>query len=85
MPGAWRARRDDPGGSIPKHRGGEVSMMPTNNLRFVERTEVFSKSADGLQETGRRVRVLQQQWISITSPGHEWRDVPLVAEGEAQR
>ena len=60
-------------------------MMPTNNLRFVERTEVFSKSADGLQETGRRVRVLQQQWISITSPGHEWRDVPLVSEVEAQR
>jgi hypothetical protein len=55
------------------------------NLRFVEREEESHLSADGdlLPHDVVRVikhRVLQQQWISVTDPTQEWRDVPLEAE-----
>lgn len=60
-------------------------MVPTMNLRFVEREEESHLSADGdlLPHDVVRVikhRVLQQQWISVTDPTQEWRDVPLEAE-----
>jgi hypothetical protein len=58
-------------------------MMPTMNLRFVERMETVAVSARGemLPEGFFRhikLRVLQQQWVSAVDSQSEWRDVPLV-------
>ena len=61
-------------------------MMPTMNLRFVEREKTTNTTATGelLPEGFVRtikLRVLQQQWVSVVDPPSEWRDVPLVASG----
>lgn len=51
--------------------------LATNRLRFVEREIMISAT----NPYGKPVRVLQQWWMSFTTPGHgEWRDVPLEAE-----
>ena len=56
--------------------------VPTMYLRFVEREHQETCAADGqllpegFVRTVRR-RILQQQWVSLTSPESEWRDVPF--------
>lgn len=63
-------------------------MIPTNELRFVEREEVLTNYYDkdgGLTMTKTHtIRVLQQKWTGTdTYSGgrkEEWRDVPLVKE-----
>ena len=52
-----------------------MTVVPTNNLRFVEREVYFSENGDNLART---VRVLQQ--LFDTRHGREWVDVPLVTE-----
>ena len=62
-------------------------MIPTNKLRFVERTIRFPHQlAVNLIET-RTIRVLQQWWEDNSHDIHwtngapgEWRDVPLEEE-----
>jgi hypothetical protein len=63
-----------------------MDMMPTMNLRFVDREMTSSQDANGdyLPDGYCRTftaRVLQQRFVSLTSPDSEWRDVPLVALG----
>jgi hypothetical protein len=59
-------------------------MMPTNELRFVEREQ-----ADGVPGLGgwtkvTKHRVLQQLWVGhTTDQGAEWCDVPLSADSPA--
>lgn len=55
---------------------GEVTLMPTLRLRFVERDVVGD---DGIV---RRVRILQQLWSieSYVTRRQEWRDVPIETE-----
>ena len=60
-----------------------MEMMPTMNLRFVEREVTSSQDANGNYLPDGYVRtftarVLQQQFVSVTSPDSEWRDVSLV-------
>lgn len=61
-------------------------MVPTMNLRFVERETTMNTTAEGerlpegLVRTA-KMRVLQQQFVSVTGPLSEWRDVPLVVDG----
>ena len=61
-----------------------MDMMPTMHLRFVERETTTNTTAagellpDGFARTV-KLRVLQQQFVSVTSPDSEWRDVPLGA------
>ena len=52
-------------------------MTPTNELRFVERTE------DEHADYNPPIRVLQQLWRNENAPigyREEWRDVPMVKE-----
>jgi hypothetical protein len=63
-----------------------MDMMPTMNLRFVEREMASSQDASGGYLPDGFVRtftaqVLQQQFVSATSPDSEWRDVTLVELG----
>jgi uncharacterized protein YprB with RNaseH-like and TPR domain len=53
-------------------------MMPTCNLRFVERVIHTHQ-----HPPNKTARVLQQLWISSQNPvigPNEWRDIPLVTE-----
>ena len=61
-------------------------MMPTMNLHFVEREKTTNTAASGeLLPEGFartiRLRVLQQQFVSVVDSSSEWRDVPLVVDG----
>ena len=58
-------------------------MIATNKLRFVERLELITEN------TGKRVRILQQWWDNPYDFGDdpdvfrvkgEWRDVPIEQE-----
>ena len=68
--------------SQPVQPHGASMMMPTMNLRFVERGMTSNQDEsgrhlpDGVARTF-TVQVLQQQFVSVTSPESEWRDVPV--------
>lgn len=44
---------------------------PSNHLRFIERVVFLD------EQTGTKVRILQQLWFDINSQEKEWRDIPL--------
>ncbi len=60
-------------------------MKPTPKLRFIERVV---PTPDYGENTGKRVRILQQWWVTsdedyaewVTKQPGEWRDVLLEAE-----
>jgi hypothetical protein len=61
-------------------------MIPTKNLRFVEREEIHHLDGSTHIET-RTVRILQQWWERSAHDVHwvngepgEWRDVPVEKE-----
>ena len=65
-------------------------MIPTNELRFVERKIQVQTDWDAsgyvIAAMKKPVRVLQQKWVneellSYDDAYSEWRDVPCVAEG----
>ena len=53
------------------------SIIPSMNLRFIERIEADPKYI-GVNVPIRTVKILQQSFT--TSKGQEWRDVPFVAD-----
>lgn len=62
--------------------------IPTNELRFVERTTEYENINLTTKETtwtSKTVRILQQKWITESFAGfkskqEEWRDVPVEEE-----
>ena len=65
----------------PCARRWRNDMKPTNELRFVLRTEVIGEPDKDGTTVGRYVRILQQKWEPVLeSDIAEWRDVPLVKE-----
>lgn len=58
------------------HEGVGVNWTATNQLRFVERHETFSR--DG-EHYARLVKVLQQMWQGSNGT-QKWEDVPLETE-----
>lgn len=62
-------------------------MTPTMELRFVERKAMENDVWQGQPVIMTlTLRILQQKWIAMDHsdpPDFEWRDVPVVKEGEA--
>jgi len=54
------------------------TMVKTMELRFVRReiTTMLAKNIDRLDIR----EILQQLWVSTTSPAEEWRDVPSIVD-----
>jgi hypothetical protein len=59
---------------------------PTMELRFLRRVSGAKEwREDGVPIASRMMNILQQRWLGISPDGqpmYEWRDVPMVEEGE---
>ena len=56
-------------------------IQPTMNLRFIEREVIRTVSTETQNSLERvKVRILQQQFVSVIRTHTEWRDVPLEME-----
>lgn len=56
------------------------NILPTNELRFIERTKKVARETYGGGTYDKAFRVLQQKWVSLDGEADEWRDVPLFRE-----
>ena len=56
-----------------------MKLIPTMNLRIVMRSHQIARHSDyAISE----IRPVLQQQFGLSSGGHVWRDVPVVAEEE---